>query len=235
MSDMQNTINFYIKGKTMKVLCVAQVEKEEPILHEISKQTYQPYKTVLYTDPHPAHGIIERRKRIAENHSKLKAIVEMERPEMVWQVEGDCSLPPDTLEKLMADYAVLNARDNFGYISGIQVGRHGLYCLGAWTDFTIDSFRSLDYTKEGIQEVSATGFYCLLAPTQVWLSGVASWNGEPYGPDVVWGLSLNKRIYVDMDIPIGHKIKGGIIEPYHISTCNAQFYRENGRWEYKQL
>jgi hypothetical protein len=107
--------------------------------------------------------------------------------------------------------------------------------LGAWRNFTKTSFESLDYRLTGLQQVDATGFYCLLAPTDVWLSGNATWNGQPYGPDVVWGLSIKKNKYCDMDIPIGHKIKGGIIEPYHASTSNARFYLEDNKWEYKQL
>jgi hypothetical protein len=216
----------------MKILALGQVENDD-ILKEIEKQTIQPSHISLYKDPNPAQGIENRRLKIAKNHDKLKDYVRFYNPDLVWQIEGDCELPADCLERLIEDYEKLD-NDNFGYVSGIQVGRHGLYCLGAWKNFTENSFESLDFQLEGIQQVQATGFYCLLAKKDAWLSATPSWSGEPYGPDVTWGLSMSYNKYCDMDIHIGHKTKRGVILPSHISTCNARFYKQEGRWEYKQ-
>lgn len=221
----------------MQILAIAQVEDRTNLDAQILKQTVQPSCTIFYVDTDPATTIETRRKRIADNHKKLELYVKAYKPDLVWQLEGDCELQPDTLERLIDDYKKLESPD-LAYISGIQVGRHGLYCLGAWTDFTEDSFLSLDHTKQGIQPVDATGFYCLLAPTEAWLQGQAEWNGEPYGPDVAWGLSLRAKgykIYADMDIHVGHIVKNGIIRPSDMSTCNVAFSKINGTWKYKQL
>jgi len=224
-------------GVTMKILCVAQVEDRTNLDAQILKQTVQPDRVIFYVDPAPARGINERRTRIADNHRRLQDFVVAYKPDLVWQVEGDGDYPEDCLERLLEDYAMLKEidDDNFGYVSGIQVGRHGLYCLGAWRNFTPDSFESLDYKLTGIQKVDATGFYCLLAERDVWLSGKAKWNGEPYGPDVAWGLSIDKNKYCNMSLDIGHIINSGIIRSEHMSTCNAQFYLEDSKWKYKQL
>lgn len=221
----------------MKILCVAQVENDEYIREQIAKQTVQPDAVFIYVDQEPAQGIDNRRIRIAQNHQKLAEFVEDYKPDLVWQVEGDCELPDYCLERLINNYNVLKRKDgdNFGYVSGIQVGRHGLYCLGAWVNVTDTSFESLDHQLKGLQNVDATGFYCLLAERDVWLSGKVDWNGEPYGPDVVWGLSINKQKYCDMSLSIGHRIETGIIKPEHMSTCNAKFYKEGDKWSYKQL
>jgi hypothetical protein len=216
------------------ILCIAMVEDRTNLDKQILKQTTQPDRVVFYIDDEPAKGILERRKRIAENHEKLKAIVEAYKPDLVWQVEQDGDYPEDCLERLIQRYNDVKD-DNFGYVSGIQVGRHGLYCIGAWRNFTEDSFESIDHDLKGLQPIDATGFYCILAPADVWLSGKSSWNGEPYGPDVVWSLSIDRKKYVDMDNQIGHIVKTGIIRPEHISTTTVRFYKENGRWEYKQL
>lgn len=216
------------------ILVVAQVEDRTNIDQQIAKQTVQPNNVFVYVDENPAQGIDARRLRIAENHKKLEEAVRDLQPDLVWQLEGDCDLPEDCLERLLDDYKLLRDKD-FGYVSGIQVGRHGLYCLGAWYNFTPTSFKSVDYQKTGLVKVDATGFYCLLAPREVWLSGRASWQGEPYGPDVVWGLSINKKKYVDMSLHIGHKVKRGIIKPSDMSTCNVLFSKEDGKWSYKQL
>jgi len=219
----------------MKILCIAQVESKEYIQEQIDNQTLQPDITFLYLDEDPASGIDQRRKKIAQNHKRLKWVVEDTDCDLVWQVEGDAELPPDCLERLLANYNNLN-NDDFGYISGIQVGRHGLYCLGAWNvnkDRT--NFNSIDYNLEGIQQVSATGWYCLLASKEKWLTGRASWNGERYGPDVNWGLSMPYNKFVDMSLHIGHRVKNGIIRPSDASTCNARFYIEDYKWEFEQL
>ena len=218
----------------MRVLAIASVENSDNIEAQIAKQTVQPYKTYIYVDETPAQGINPRRKRIALNHDKLRDAVRYETPDLVWQLEGDCDLPDDCLERLLANYEALDDGD-FGYVSGIQVGRHGLYCLGAWRGFSDTEFYSIDYKLEGIQPVDATGFYCLLAPTDVWLSGKCSWTDEPYGPDVVWSLSINKSKYCDMSLTIGHIVKNGIIRPEHMSTCNVRFYKDTDRWKFKQL
>lgn len=216
------------------VLCVAQVEDTANIYKQIAKQIVPPSARHILLDTEPAQGIDARRIRIAQNHQKLRQVVEDIKPDLVWQIEGDCDLPKDCLKRLLDDYEKLKG-DDFGYVSGIQVGRHGLYCLGAWTNFASESFRSLRHELTGIQPVEATGFYCLLAPREVWLSGVAEWNGEPYGPDVVWGLSIKKRKYADMSLHIGHMTKRGIIKPSDMSTCNVRFFKDKDRWIYKQL
>ena len=224
-------------GSIMNIIVIAQVEEHQVqhISNELARQTIKPDKIAILVDKKPARGIDRRRKRITKNHSQLVDLVEMNKNiDLVWQVEGDCVLPDDCLERLLEDYDVLKGKD-FGYISGVQVGRHGLYAIGAWhIPKDRKTFRSVDYrNKAGLYKVDATGFYCLLAPRDVWLSGKVSWNREPWGPDVNWGLSIDKDIYVDMSLEIGHKIKGGVIYPKHISTVNVDFYQKDGRWLYK--
>lgn len=218
----------------MTVLAIAQCEDRTNLDKQILKQTVQPDRTIFYVDEAPARGIDNRRKRIAENHERLEDIAMAYKPDLVWQVEQDGDYPEDCLEKLIMDYEQLKG-DDFGFISGIEVGRHGLYCLGAWRNITDTSFESLDHNLTGLQEVDATGFYCLLAPYDKWMSGKCSWNGEPYGPDVVWSMSIKGKKYCDMNLSIGHIINRGIIRPEHASTCNARFYLEDNRWKYKQL
>lgn len=215
------------------ILAIASVEDDTNIRKQIAKQTIQPDEIYIYVDKNPARSLNLRRKKIAENQNILKGIVETYDADIIWQLEGDDDLPENALEKLLEDY--YNNPD--GYVSGIQVGRHGLYCLGAW-QFAEDfkSFKSLDHTLKGLQEVDATGFYCLLTSKEIWLKGLAEWEDEPYGPDVNWGISLRAqgyKIYCDMDVKVGHIIKGGIIHPDNISTCNVQFTNIEGRWHYK--
>lgn len=216
----------------MKIAVVGMVENGN-IFAELDKQTLQPDMRIIVIDDEPAKGIENRRKRIAENQSRLQALVKDIDVDLVWQVEGDCELPENALEELYASYLEKRGKD-FAYVSGIQVGRHGVYCIGAW-HIAPDELRSVQHDLRGLQEVDATGLYCLLAPKNKWLEGVASWDGELYGPDVVWGLSIKGKKYVDMDLQIGHKVKGGVIRPSDISTCDVIYKKIDGKWHFKQL
>jgi len=220
----------------MTVLCVGQMEDDTYIRQQIAKQTRQPDYIEFYIDREPAVGIDARRRRIADNHQKLVGIVEKYPDvDLIWQVESDAELPEFALALLIEDYQQYKS-ERFGYITGVQVGRHGLYCLGAWhVAHDKQSFRSVDYKKGGIKRLDANGFYCLLSPRDVWLKGVAYWNGHVWGPDVNWCLSLKGyEKYVDMDLEIGHNTKRGVIRPSDPSTCNAEFRFDGIQWKYKQ-
>jgi len=156
----------------MKISVGASVEHDKHIRKEIAKQTVQPDDIYIYVDETPAQGINARRARIADNHQKLKEYVEKSDCDFVFQVEGDCVLEPDTLEMLISTYqsASLLSAKKLGFVSGTQVGRHGLYAIGAW-HFNEDrtEYWSLDPKQELPIEVDATGFYGLLASKEVWL------------------------------------------------------------------
>lgn len=221
----------------MKILCVGQTENK---LYEaeVMKQTVLPDQVTINIDEYPASGIDNRRRRIAENHKKLWHIVKAYEPDLVWQIEGDSVLEPDTLERLLARYDKLKG-DDFGYVSGVEVGRHGIYHIGAWhVADDRQSFRSLDHKTKKVTEVDGTGFYSLLAPAEVWLKGKCEWNGERYGPDVVWGLSLREqgyKIYVDPTIEIGHRTDHGVIGLDNINLCTVEFTKGKDAWTYKVL
>lgn len=218
----------------MKILCTGQVESVDFIMKQVRKQTVQPDHIEFLVDSTPAVGINARRLRIAENHENLKGIVGEHQPDLVWQVEQDAILPENTLETLLENYKQLESH-TLGYVSGVQVGRHGIYALGAYK-VGKDEFSSIDHKKTGLHQIDGGGFYCLLASANSWLAGQASWNGEPWGPDVNWGLSLRKlgyHLYVNMDLHIGHKTQRGEIWPTHASTCNVRFVKKDDTWTYK--
>jgi hypothetical protein len=208
----------------MRTLCIGQVEDRTNIDQQILKQTVQPDRVILLVDENPApdisddDAIVLRRKRIVENHKKLVDIVKAySEYDLIWQVEGDCIFKDDTFHLLLESYRQRHTPMT-GYISGVQVGRHGIFALGAWR-FPGDrlAFESLDHKLTGIQEVDATGFYCLLASREVWLKGNCTWDGERWGPDINWGLSLREQgytLYANLDIPIGHRVARGELWPH---------------------
>jgi len=212
----------------MKILAVACVENDELIKEQISKQTIKPTELAIVMDYTPVKGIENRRKRIAENQNRLKEVVEKSNADYIWQLEGDSVVDDDCLEKLLG----MSLLHDLEFISGIQVGRHGIYCLGAWVGISDDELISLDPKLGGLQPVLATGLYCLLTTKEKWLEGLASYNNEVYGPDVNWCLSINCPKYVDMNIKVGHKIKGGIISPDDEAVCQVKFSKIDNKWSY---
>lgn len=225
----------------MKILVTGQITDDqiEHVDKQLKKQTYQDFSEVFLVDHEPAKGINNRRQRIAQNHEKLHTLVDKNKKKYnyIIQLEGDSVLEPDCFTRLIARLDEVPAKD-FGYVSGVEVGRHGLYCIGAW-EFADDrrSFKSIDPKVKGLHEVDATGFYCLLAPTKVWLKGNCFWNEHKWGPDVNWGLSLRDqgyKIYADMDIEVGHQSDRGVIGLKNKNLCQAVFkINEHGKWRYK--
>jgi len=226
----------------MRVLVVAQVQEDqlEFAKQQLDKQTFQNFVRAIYVDSQPAKGINARRRRISDNHTLLRAEVkfrlDQEKFDYIFQFEGDSELPEDCIEQMIKTAEPLESNE-FGYLTGVQVGRHGLYCIGAW-HFTEDrkSFSSVDHTKKGVIEIDASGFYCLLADPKAWLQGVASYNEERWGPDVNFGLSLKEcgyKIYADMDLQIGHKSTNGIIGLDNHNLCTVDFILEGDKWRYK--
>lgn len=218
------------------IITIAAVENRD-IEKELDKQTIQT-KRFIYVDENPAKGIEQRRKRIAFNHNTfLRPAVNSFDGEWVFQVEGDAVLPENALERLISDIEFLND-PYLGYVSGAQVGRHGIYHIGAWNferRDTASPFRSIDYRSRGLHQVDATGFYCLLAKKEAWLAAKPRWTDEPYGPDVVWGLNMCDKgynIFIDMDLHIGHKVGKHVINVTDETTQNVRFYFD-GTWRYK--
>jgi len=228
----------------MRVTVIAQVENATLIKKQIEKQTIKPVQSLILVDksPEPDTEEIEamraRRLRISQNHKELKQMVESYcHTDFIWQLEGDGVLSEDCLERLIRVYEKLESEGNkVGYVSGIQMGRHGLKCVGAWRFNEDGSFKSLNWNSKGLQTVDGSGFYCLLAKKDVWLKGSAEWNNEPYGPDVAFGLSLKKlgyNIYMDMTNWVGHKTEKTILYPD--SGINVEFYRDINKWKYRVI
>lgn len=228
----------------MRVTAIGQFTDDALFLEQINKQTIKVWDVIKYIDKNPVPDLDDidvlrdRRKRIAKNHLELKDFIEMQcKTEYVWQLESDSVVDKDCLERLIKLHQKLEAEGNkVGYVSGIQMGRHGLKCVGAWRFKEDGSFRSLNWGAKGIQTVDGSGFYCLLAKRDVWLKGNADWGGEPYGPDVCFGLSLKKlgyNIYMDTTNWVGHKTEKTILYPD--SGINVEFYRDINKWKYRVI
>ena len=225
----------------LRLLVVGQIQHDQIdfIEKQLARQSDIQFDRRILVDDEPAKGIEARRAKIAQNHKILHEKVFDFRYEYdyIIQIEGDSVLKEGTFARLIGNLDQVPA-DQLGYISGIQVGRHGIYAIGAW-HFNDDQteYESVNHkVKDGIIEVDATGFYCLIAPIKSWLMGNCYYYDERWGPDVNWGLSLKEQgyhIYVDMGLEIGHQSTNGVIGLDNINLCQVKFKKTNGQWKYK--
>jgi hypothetical protein len=228
----------------LKIAVVASIEQRhyDFVIKQLVHQSYQDFDDFIYIDKQPATGIEARRKRIARNQQLLKRMMlGHDVYDYVIQIEGDSVLEPDTFKKMIKLAQFLHKRnDSFGYLSGVQIGRHGLYCIGAWhVAANRRKFQSINHKLTGLQKVDATGFYCFIAPYSVWMRGMSWWEGERWGPDVNYGLSLREQgftLYVDMDLQIPHATERGQIDFDNINLCTVAFEKQaDGLWKHNQL
>lgn len=161
-------------------------------------------KLCIYNKSQPSTTIISRRKRIAEIHNEMKQY--LNNTELLFLAEDDTLYHPSTIRKL---FDVYKDYPHAGLVSGVQVGRWGLKYLGLWeVDNVYDLTRiSSSQLKQGIHEIDASGFYCMLTKKDTYMKH----NFEPYedvlGPDFNYGLSLRQqgyRNYVNFDVQCTH-------------------------------
>lgn len=146
--------------------------------------------------------MLRRRKRIADIHNEIKEYVNQ--CDYIFVVEDDTYLPRTALVGLFN-----MMKSTTGIASGIQLGRHGFYHIGAWRadDVYEPSVIESIGKDKGIVEVDATGMYACMLRKDLYMEH----NFEPYeqilGPDVNLGMDLRKRgylNYVNFDIDCIH-------------------------------
>ena len=167
-----------------------------------------------------------RRDRIAEVMNQAKGLIGD--TEFVFGLEDDTTFPHRTMEKFLRFAG--NTKD-FGFITGIQVGRHGFPHVGAWkTDNYSDPKKIWSIPRfRGITNIDAGGFFCFLTPTSLFKSVDHSWK-EPLGPDVNYGLIIKRRgflCFADWDIECGHMT---ILSPSDRSIRTLGFAKNDNKW-----
>lgn len=152
-----------------------------------------------------------RRKRIADIHNEIKEYIG--KADYIFIVEDDTIIPRNALLGLLNMTNV-----HSGIVSGVQLGRHGWYHVGAWVADDVYEPTRIESIEngEGIVDVDATGMYCCLIKKDLYMEH----EFEPYekilGPDVNLGMWLRKQGYinqVNFGIPCGHMTPKETIYP----------------------
>lgn len=168
-----------------------------------------------------------RRQRIADIHNQIKQYV----PdcEYVFLLEDDTLIPANALSRLLVRFEYLSEKSNVGFVSGIEIGRHGFSHIGAWIMPTKDRIESIKLGN-GIKRVDAAGLYCCLTKREHYMNNIF----EPYekilGPDVDFGISLSLKgykNYIDYDIKCEHLVnKDNKLTFDNINIVQVKFTRD---------
>lgn len=174
----------------------------------------------------------KRRRRIADIHNEIKEHIA--NCDYVFLVEDDTLLPTNALDKLIG-HALIDGYA--GFISGVQLGRHGFLHVGAWKVDSVYEPYGIESTgvDEGLQPVDAAGLYCCLIKKDLYMAH----HFEPFekilGPDVDLGIKLRQQgyqNYVDYSIKCGHMNKKETIEFHNSEIVQVKFVRTDDR-QYK--
>lgn len=218
--DLFNTArNFVIQSKFKERLCVYRRKGLPSVNH-----------------------IRSRRQRIAEIHTEIQAIIGT--CDYIFLLEDDTLFPLNTLERLLKAYGM---SPHAGLITGVQVGRHGMFVPGIWkvdnpyniqriqSQMPITTTNPVMKDWEVFQEIDAAGLYCCITKAEHYKKA----KFEPFdailGPDVSFGLALRRegyKNYVDWSLNTDHLTKTGEITIKNVTLQQITFTKlEPNRWE----
>lgn len=161
-----------------------------------------------------------RRNRIAFIKNQSKGLIRKHDSDYVLGLEDDTVFSGLAIDRL---YQPLQDDPEIGYVEGVQVGRWGLKYIGAWC---VDDYHDTQQAwtvlppkgsdAKDYQEIDGGGFYYYMTPTSLYLGHDYIWAGEPYGPDVNYGLWLKRQGYkclIDWQSVTGHNFHNNILYP----------------------
>ncbi len=217
MELFDKTRNYVVQSKFAQKLCV--------------------YRRKGLADP---SSVRRRRKRIAEIHNELKTMIG--ECDYIFSVEDDTLFPPNALQKLMQAYVY---NPHAGFITGVQIGRWGYTTPGIWrvdNPYDVKWVQSLlppipqkpiDPRIDTIQEIDASGLYCLLTKREHYMSCTFEPFEDQLGPDFSFGIHLRKegyKNYVDWSVNTAHLTKRGEIKVYNITLQQLTMTKTNDTW-----
>lgn len=167
-----------------------------------------------------------RRMRIADVKNQSKELISRSDGSIIIGMEDDTVF--DRLESFNHLYQPILENDKVGFVEGVQMGRWGANMLGVWDcdDFEYpqkvwtllppgESYK--ENMVRGSQEITGGGFYGYATQRELYLNcDYYTSSGQPWGPDVNYGLWLRQRGYkclVNWDAVFGHSDRGDIAYP----------------------
>jgi len=172
-----------------------------------------------------------RRHRIAEVMNQLKEMVKKTDGDIVVGFEDDTAFEGLEIENL---YVPLVAKNDIGFVEGVQSGRWGVKMVGAWKvdDIREPTVAETLFQGSGYEEIDGGGLYGYACLVDLFLKHEFKWEGEPYGPDVNFGLFIRRQGYrclVDWDTVFLHNDHNVLIRPDN--PTKIRYTKVNDNWE----
>jgi len=192
------------------------------------RKLFPPFASVRHYKSYRPYGGIVFGQQISFESSKLPTILEMHRDiakmittKYFFLIEDD-TLPPGWAVYRL--FKILKKSSKTGLVSGVETTRTprladsvrlGVYKLLRNGNQIIERL-SLDPRLRGVQEVDATGFYCLAARTEAWKKGFEIFENEIEGQltaEPNWAIDTlltndvkraGYKIYADFETPCYH-------------------------------
>jgi len=190
------------------------------IMEQMNKVAFRKFIIIRNYDHHVNEvNIGVRRRRIAEIHNQAKEAIIALDGKFVLGLEDDTVFTDLKVERL---YKPFEHYADAGLVSTYEAGRWLNKIIGVWFFDNADHptkcrTASLDDITGDIGEVDATGMYCYLTPTTLFLQHqYDSEDWQPWGPDVNYGLWLRQKGYknfVDWSQPTDHLDFERVVKP----------------------
>jgi len=184
-------------------------------------------------DGRPRFDLRARRIRIASLHNDMRERIPSD-CDYVFSVEDDGVVRLDALKRLLNVYMMYPFA---GLVSGVEIGRHGFAHLGLWS--VDDVYEPTTITSlmpgEGVQEIDASGMYCVLTRRNNFVNHeFRPFGDNDLGPDTQWGLALRQQgyqNYVDFGVWVEHRLPDGrVLTRANTTVQQVRLTKEANGW-----
>lgn len=226
---------------TVNLLCVVDGDATlyEDVRNRCERSRFSQRLTVQFGSDHRLrhYDLAARRLRISDIHNFVRDQVKAS--EYLFLIEDDGILPQNALTQLMDMHLT---HPFAGFVSGIQLGRHGIAHAGLWKVDDPYEPKRIESTMqtEGIIEVDAAGFYAMLTRAEIYMAHeFKPFGNNDLGPDFEYGIDLRTQgysNYADLSVVIPHLTKDK-----KINLMNTQIQKvtmtlnEKGRWRHQKV
>lgn len=198
------------------------VDTDEPMIYNRIKRYaeehgYRNFIGTINRDNAPNEvRIAVRRQAIAAMKNASKTLIAQLDGDIIIGLEDDTVFGDLELARL---YEPLVANPDIGFVEGVQCGRWGVKIIGAWSvdDFEYPQKAETLLPAKSYQDIDAGGFYGYATRKELYLNhDYYSSTGEPWGPDVNFGLWVRNRGFrclIDWESVFGHNDYDKILYP----------------------
>jgi len=205
---LESLINQTYKPENLIVIYDGPKDKFVEVRNKISELKLNHVLCVQSTNIGCALSIPDRRKHIVNIHNQIKELIADS--DWIFSIEDDGILPLDSLKRLVD---VVDAYNDVGMVTGVELGRWGVQYVGAWVVDDVENIKTITSVENKtlqipttVEEIDACGLYCALIRSDCYKQHIFFANNG-LGADVNLGIFIRRqgfKNYIDWGIPVTH-------------------------------